>query len=165
MVTGEERIREHAGQLYGAVTGYDGKPTDYQVARTESLGHELQDVIDDFQKLTQKELPGDQCRLEKEETGSDHGAQPKQSGRKRKQSLRRLRARECGPRKRAGCGKRTRMMIERIESTSREIYCSRQFCRCGVHDKAVGKTIRKTSCPRSERRNLCPDISQQPADA
>src|ERR1700719_3881681 len=56
MVTGEERIREHLGQLYGAVTGYDGKPTDYQVARTESLGHELQDVIDDFQKLTQKEV-------------------------------------------------------------------------------------------------------------
>jgi photosystem II stability/assembly factor-like uncharacterized protein len=58
MITGEERIRELLGQLYGAVTGYDGKPTDYQVARTESLGHELQDVIDDFQKLAQKELPG-----------------------------------------------------------------------------------------------------------
>jgi hypothetical protein len=57
MITGEERIREHLGQLYGAVTGYDGKPTDYQVVRTESLGHELQDVIDDFQKLTQKDLP------------------------------------------------------------------------------------------------------------
>ena len=57
MITGEERIREHLGQLYGAVTGYDGKPTDYQAARTESLGHELQDVIDDFQKLTQKDLP------------------------------------------------------------------------------------------------------------
>ncbi len=56
MITGEERIRELLGQLYGAVTGYDGKPTDYQVARTESLGHELQDVIDDFQKLTQREL-------------------------------------------------------------------------------------------------------------
>jgi len=56
MITGEERIRELLGQLYGAVTGYDGKPTDYQVGRTESLGHELQDVIDEFQKLTQKEL-------------------------------------------------------------------------------------------------------------
>jgi hypothetical protein len=58
MVTGEERIRELLGQLYGAVTGYDGKPTDYQAARTESLGHELEDVIVDFQKLTQKDLPG-----------------------------------------------------------------------------------------------------------
>ncbi len=57
MITGEERIREHLGQLYGAVKGYEGKPTDYQVARTDSLAHELQDVIDDFQKLTQKELP------------------------------------------------------------------------------------------------------------
>ena len=56
MVTGEERIREHIGQLYGAVTGYDGKPTDYQVARNESLAHELQDVIDDFQKQAQKDL-------------------------------------------------------------------------------------------------------------
>jgi hypothetical protein len=65
MVTGEERIREHLGQLYGAVTGYDGKPTDYQVARTESLGHELQDVIDDFQKLTQKSLTGINAGLKK----------------------------------------------------------------------------------------------------
>jgi hypothetical protein len=65
MITGEERIRELLGQLYGAVNGYDGKPTDYQVARTESLGHELQDVIDDFQKLTQKDLPGINAGLKK----------------------------------------------------------------------------------------------------
>jgi len=65
MITGEERIRELLGQLYGAVTGYDGKPTDYQVARTESLGHELQDVIDDFQKLTQRDLPGINASLKK----------------------------------------------------------------------------------------------------
>jgi photosystem II stability/assembly factor-like uncharacterized protein len=65
MITGEERIREHLGQLYGAVTGYDGKPTDYQVARTESLGHELQDVIDDFQKKTSEELPRINAALKK----------------------------------------------------------------------------------------------------
>ena len=65
MITGEERIRELLGQLYGAATGYDGKPTDYQVARTESLGHELQDVIDDFQKMAQKELPGINAGLKK----------------------------------------------------------------------------------------------------
>ncbi len=65
MITGEERIREHLGQLYGAITGYDGKPTDYQVARTESLGHELQDVIDDFQKLTEKDLPAINSGLKK----------------------------------------------------------------------------------------------------
>ena len=65
MITGEERIRELIGELYGNVTGYDGRPADYQVARTESLGHELQDVIDDFQKLTQKELPGINSSLKK----------------------------------------------------------------------------------------------------
>ena len=74
MITGEERIRELLGQLYGAITGYDGKPTDYQVARTESLGHELQDVIDDFQKLTQKELPGINAGLKKKKLEADHGA-------------------------------------------------------------------------------------------
>jgi hypothetical protein len=70
MITGEERIRELLGQLYASVTGYDGKPTDYQVARTESLGHELQDVIDDFQKLTQKELPAVNAALQKKKLGT-----------------------------------------------------------------------------------------------
>jgi photosystem II stability/assembly factor-like uncharacterized protein len=65
MITGEERIRELMGQLYGAITGYDGKPTDYQIARTESLGHELEDVIDDFKKLTAKDLPGINSGLKK----------------------------------------------------------------------------------------------------
>jgi len=70
MITGEERIRELLGQLYGAVTGYDGKPTDYQAARTESLGHELQDVIDEFQKLTQTELPAINAALKKKKLAS-----------------------------------------------------------------------------------------------
>ncbi len=61
MVTGEERIRELLGQLYGTVNGYEGRPAEYQAARADSLAHELQDVIDDFQKVTQKELPGSEC--------------------------------------------------------------------------------------------------------
>ena len=65
MITGEERIREHLGELYGEVDGYDGRPTDYQAARSDSLGHELQDVIDDFQKLTAKDLPGINAALKK----------------------------------------------------------------------------------------------------
>src|SRR4051812_10455684 len=65
MITGEERIREHLGQLYGTVNGYEGRPADYQAARTDSLAHELQDVIDEFQKLTQKELPGLNASLKK----------------------------------------------------------------------------------------------------
>jgi len=56
MITGEERIRELLGQLYGNVNGYEGRPTDYQAARADSLAHELEDVIGDFKKLTNAEL-------------------------------------------------------------------------------------------------------------
>jgi hypothetical protein len=57
MITGEERIREHIGELYGAVNGYEGRPTAYQLDRAESLTHELDDVNGEFAKLTQKDLP------------------------------------------------------------------------------------------------------------
>jgi hypothetical protein len=65
MITGEERIRELLGQLYGTVNGYEGRPSDYQAARADSLARELEDVIGDFQKLTQKELPGINAGLKK----------------------------------------------------------------------------------------------------
>jgi len=65
MITGEERIRELLGQLYGAVNFYEGRPTDYQAARAESLAHELEDVIGDFQKLTEKELAAINAGLKK----------------------------------------------------------------------------------------------------
>jgi hypothetical protein len=65
MITGEERIRELLGQLYGDVNGYEGRPADYQAARAESLARELEDVINDFQKLTQKELPAINASLKK----------------------------------------------------------------------------------------------------
>ncbi len=65
MITGEERIREHIGQLYGDVNNYEGRPSDYQVKRAASLGHELDDVITDFQNFTAKELPAINPALQK----------------------------------------------------------------------------------------------------
>jgi hypothetical protein len=65
MITGEERIRELLGQLYGTVNGYEGKPSEYQAARADSLAHELDDVVGEFQKLTQKSLPGVNAGLKK----------------------------------------------------------------------------------------------------
>ena len=65
MVTGEERIRELLGELYGSVNRYEGRPADYQAARADSLAHELEDVINDFQKLTQKELAAANAGLKK----------------------------------------------------------------------------------------------------
>ena len=51
-ITGEERLREFLGSLYGDVNGYLGKPTQSQIERTDVLGRELEDVIHDFDKLT-----------------------------------------------------------------------------------------------------------------
>src|SRR5260370_33616889 len=65
MVTGEERIREHIGQVYGSVVTYEGRPTDYQEGRAGALAHELEDVITDFQKLTQRDLSAVNSALKK----------------------------------------------------------------------------------------------------
>jgi hypothetical protein len=55
-VTGEERIREKTTQLYGDLLNYEGRPTDYQVARIDSLKKELQDVAGEFDAFVSKEL-------------------------------------------------------------------------------------------------------------
>ena len=57
-VTGEERIREKTTGLYGDILNYEGRPTDYQVARIDSLKKELGDVETEFEGLVAKELPG-----------------------------------------------------------------------------------------------------------
>jgi len=63
MITGEERLREYLGGLYGDVNQYEGRPTDEQVARSESLSRELDDVVKDFMTLTGQELPDLNRRL------------------------------------------------------------------------------------------------------
>ncbi len=55
-ITGEERLREFLGGLYGDVNGYEGKPTDSQMARADVLSRELEDVIREFQTLTSQQL-------------------------------------------------------------------------------------------------------------
>jgi hypothetical protein len=64
-ITGEERIREHLGEVYGDVNGYEGRPTAEQAARAASLAKELDDVIADFRKLTDAELPALNAALQK----------------------------------------------------------------------------------------------------
>jgi len=56
-ITGEERLREHMDTLYGAIMSYDGKPSDYQIARIDALGRELDDVKKEFAGLREKDLP------------------------------------------------------------------------------------------------------------
>jgi hypothetical protein len=56
-ITGEERIREHTDQLYGALLSYEGKPGDYHLAYIDALRKELEDVSKDFDQLLSKDLP------------------------------------------------------------------------------------------------------------
>ncbi len=55
-ITGEERIREKTAQLYGALVGYEGRPADYYVARIDSLTHDRQDVVKEFDTFTATSL-------------------------------------------------------------------------------------------------------------
>src|SRR5206468_11082272 len=56
-ITGEERLREHTDQLYGAILSYEGKPGGYQVAYTDALKRELTDATKEFDQLLAKDLP------------------------------------------------------------------------------------------------------------
>jgi hypothetical protein len=56
-LTGEERIREKTTELYGEILNYEGRPTDYQAARIDSLKKELDDVAGEFDSFVAKELP------------------------------------------------------------------------------------------------------------
>jgi photosystem II stability/assembly factor-like uncharacterized protein len=55
-ITGEERIREKTTGLYGDLLNYEGRPTDYQVGRIDSLKRELGDVETETDALITKEL-------------------------------------------------------------------------------------------------------------
>ena len=57
MITGEERLRENLGDLYGNVIFYEGRPTQMQQMRTEALTRELADVVKDFDAWSVKEMP------------------------------------------------------------------------------------------------------------
>jgi hypothetical protein len=56
-ITGEERLREYLGDLYGDVAGYEGKPTDEQMARADVMNHQLNDVVTEFNQFAAKQLP------------------------------------------------------------------------------------------------------------
>jgi photosystem II stability/assembly factor-like uncharacterized protein len=43
-ITGEERLREHVDDVYGAINSVENRPTDYQLARIDALDRELKDV-------------------------------------------------------------------------------------------------------------------------
>jgi hypothetical protein len=56
-ITGEERLREHTDQLYGALLSYEGKPGDYHLAYIDTLKRELDEATKQFDQLNTQELP------------------------------------------------------------------------------------------------------------
>jgi photosystem II stability/assembly factor-like uncharacterized protein len=56
-ITGEERLREHTDQLYGAILSYEGRSGDYQLAYIDTLKRELGDVTKEFDQLLATDLP------------------------------------------------------------------------------------------------------------
>jgi hypothetical protein len=56
-ITGEERLREHTDQLYGAIMSYEGAPAAYQVERIGVLEAERADIEAQFEALLSGKLP------------------------------------------------------------------------------------------------------------
>jgi len=48
MITGEERLREFAANLYGDLNSYEGRPSQTQVQRADALTRELADLVKDL---------------------------------------------------------------------------------------------------------------------
>ena len=55
-VTGEERIREHLDELYGAINGWEGRPARYQVERIDVLARELKDVATELDTIVLQDV-------------------------------------------------------------------------------------------------------------
>ncbi len=81
-ITGEERLREHMDQLYGAIMSYDGKPSDYQLVRIDTLKRELNDVAEQFANFEKTDLAkaNDALKVRQLKVIAVPAAAPAQSG-------------------------------------------------------------------------------------
>jgi photosystem II stability/assembly factor-like uncharacterized protein len=57
MITGEKKLREKLGELYGGVNGYSGRPTQSQIESTALFQKKLDDAASQFQATTAAALP------------------------------------------------------------------------------------------------------------
>jgi photosystem II stability/assembly factor-like uncharacterized protein len=64
-ITGEERLREKIGTLYGGVISYLGKPTESQLSGITELQKEMDQYLNSMNEITEKEIPALNKKLEK----------------------------------------------------------------------------------------------------
>ncbi len=57
MITGEKKLRENLGELYGAVNAYSGRPTQSQIENTTVLQKKLDDAGAQFQSIATSQIP------------------------------------------------------------------------------------------------------------
>jgi len=62
-ITGEERLREHTDDVYGAITSVEDRPTNYQMARIDALDRELKDVEAEWAAFQSGDLAGFNAKL------------------------------------------------------------------------------------------------------
>jgi hypothetical protein len=62
-ITGEERLREHVDEIYGAINGVEDRPTNYQMARIDALDRELRDVEAQWAALQSGDLAAFNAKL------------------------------------------------------------------------------------------------------
>jgi hypothetical protein len=65
-ITGEEKLREKLGDLYGSINGYDGRPTQSQLDNMQTILTQLDQAETDFQKAVSTYLPVINPALEKQ---------------------------------------------------------------------------------------------------
>jgi hypothetical protein len=64
-ITGERKLNEYIGELYGAVNGYEGKPTQQQVDRMNALNAQLEDTAKKFQMMSTTDVNAANAALQK----------------------------------------------------------------------------------------------------
>jgi photosystem II stability/assembly factor-like uncharacterized protein len=62
-ITGEERLREHVDEIYGAINSVEDRPTNYQIARIDALDRELKDVEAQWAALEAGDLAAFNAKL------------------------------------------------------------------------------------------------------
>jgi len=64
-ITGERKLNEYIGELYGGVNGYEGKPTQQQIDRMNALNTQLEGVAKKFDAMNSSDVNTVNAALQK----------------------------------------------------------------------------------------------------